>query len=260
MFLMDIQEEIKKIAPAIQLNKEKIKILFVEKLQNNEPDFLHMFQDDVNKIEGFTMSLIDMVFGAVMQESLKQFIPSIKPMVHQYQSLGLLPDHYKNLGKYLIISIREALEESVTHEEIIAFQLIFYRLAEIATRLEKSDYKKVKIGMQTWFFKSFRVVKKVQESDLVVLIYIVPIDGKIAPIDGTDNYVSVRLTMLNEAPSLQQSFPVIEKTGHKGYVMTINRSANIQKNDRLTDYLFNRLTEGDTLEITSPKSNKKYNR
>ena len=251
MFLVDIQKEIKKIAPAIQLNKEKIKILFVEKLQNNEPDFLHMFQDDVNKIEGFTMSLIDMVFGAVMQESLKQFIPSIKPMVHQYQSLGLLPDHYKNLGKYLIISIREALEESVTHEEIIAFQLIFYRLAEIATRLEKSDYKKVKIGMQTWFFKSFRVVKKVQESDLVVLIYIVPIDGNIAPIHGTDNFVSVRLTMLNEAPSLQKSYRVIEKTGHKGYVMIINRSAN----DRLTDYLFNRLSEGYTLEITLPKRN-----
>ena len=251
MFLVDIQKEIKKIAPAIQLNKEKIKILFVEKLQNNEPDFLHIFQDDVNKIEGFTMSLIDMVFGAVMQESLKQFIPSIKPMVHQYQSLGLLPDHYKNLGKYLIISIREALEESVTHEEIIAFQLIFYRLAEIATRLEKSDYKKVKISMQTWFFKSFRVVKKVQESDLVVLIYIVPIDGNIAPIHGTDNFVSVRLTMLNEAPSLQKSYRVIEKTGHKGYVMIINRSAN----DRLTDYLFNRLSEGDTLEITLPKRN-----
>lgn len=251
MFLVDIQKEIKKIAPAIQLNKEKIKILFVEKLQNNEPDFLHMFQDDVNKIEGFTMSLIDMVFGAVMQESLKQFIPSIKPMVHQYQSLGLLPDHYKNLGKYLIISIREALEESVTHEEIIAFQLIFYRLAEIATRLEKSDYKKVKIGMQTWFFKSFRVVKKVQESDLVVLIYIVPIDGNIAPIHGTDNFVSVRLTTLNEAPSLKKSYRVIEKTGHKGYVMIINRSAN----DRLTDYLFNRLSEGDTLEITLPKRN-----
>jgi len=251
MFLVDIQKEIKKIAPAIQQNKEKIKILFVEKLQNNEPDFLHMFQDDVNKIEGFTMSLIDMVFGAVMQESLKQFIPSIKPMVHQYQSLGLLPDHYKNLGKYLIISIREALEESVTHEEIIAFQLIFYRLAEIATRLEKSDYKKVKIGMQTWFFKSFRVVKKVQESDLVVLIYIVPIDGNIAPIHGTDNFVSVRLTMLNEAPSLQKSYRVIEKTGHKGYVMIINRSAN----DRLTDYLFNRLSEGYTLEITLPKRN-----
>lgn len=255
MFLVDIQKEIKKIAPAIQLNNEKIKILFVEKLQNNEPDFLHMFQDDVNKIEGFTTSLIDMVFGAVMQESLKQFIPSIKPMVHQYQSLGLLPDHYKNLGKYLIISIREALEESVTHEEIIAFQLIFYRLAEIATRLEKSDYKKVKIGMQTWFFKSFRVVKKVPESDLVVLIYIVPIDGKIVPIHGTDNFVSVRLKMLNDAPSLQKSYRVIEKTGHKGYVMIINRSANIHKNDHLTEYLFNQLSEGDTLEITLPKRN-----
>lgn len=253
MFSKETITEIKKLASAISVNGEIVKEVFIENLQKNAPELLHILYQILQKSGRSNISLIDAVYRATMQiEHIDRFVPSVMQVAHKHRSLGIQPEHYPIVGQYLIASIREALGEKATEEGITALQLAFNRIADIFIQVEKDLYQAVELEGGWRLFKPFRIVKKELKNDGLVVLHIVPLDGKIVPVTETGKYVSVRIKIPGETYFLTHQYAVAEEKELSGYVLTMYPSLNFHKNDRVTDFILDVAMEGDLLEISSP--------
>ncbi|KOS67870.1 hypothetical protein AEA09_04415 [Lysinibacillus contaminans] len=253
MLSLETINEIKKIASAISVNGEIIKKIFIEKLQKNVPELLHIFYQILQKSGRSKISLIDAVYSAAMQiEHIDRFVPAVMQVAHKHRSLGIQPEHYPIVGQHLVDSIQEALGNQATEAGIAALQLAFNRIADVFIQVEKELYQAVELEGGWRLFKPFRIVKKELKNDGAMVLYIVPLDGKIVPVTEAGKYVSVRIKMPGETYFLNHQYAVAEEKELGGYVLTMYPSLNFHMNDRVTDYILDVAMEGDILEISSP--------
>ena len=115
MFSIETIKEIKNLASEINVNEEIVKKIFVEKLELNAPELLHIFSQILQKSGRSKISLIQAVYTAVMQiEHVDRFVPTLMQVAHKHRSLGIQPEHYAEVLEHLTDSIRDALGERAT--------------------------------------------------------------------------------------------------------------------------------------------------
>lgn len=253
MFSIETIKEIKNLASEINVNGEKVKKIFVEKLELNAPELLHIFHQILQKSGRSKISLIQAVYTAAMQiEHLDRFVPTVMQVAHKHRSLGIQPEHYSVVREHLTASIQEALGERATEQGMAALQLAFNRLADVFIQVEKDLYHAVEIEGGWRLFKPFRILNKELKNNGAMVLRIVPLDGKIVPVIDTGKYVSVRMKIANETYFSNNQYAVSEEKDLGGYVLTLYSSPNLYMSDLVTDYLLDVAAEGDLLEISAP--------
>jgi len=100
----------------------------------------------------------------------------------KHVSLQVKPEHYPIVGKYLLGAIQQVLGDAATPEILDAWAAAYGQLADIMIGQEKklSD-SAAALGGGWHGFKSFRVERKVQESEFMFSFYLVPEDGTSLP-------------------------------------------------------------------------------
>jgi nitric oxide dioxygenase len=115
-------------------------------------------------------------------DRLENLGPLASKIVNKHVSLGVRPEHYPIVGKYLLRSIREVLgPETATDAVIDAWLAAYTQLADILIAAEEGAYKSLEDSEGGWRnFRPFTLVRKVQESDEIISFYFVPNDqGKV---------------------------------------------------------------------------------
>ena len=83
-------------------------------------------------------------------------------IAHKHVSLGILPEHYPIVGKYLLGAIKEVLGDAATDEIIEAWAQAYGMIAEIFISVEEDLYKAAENKGGWRLFKDFTIAKKVE--------------------------------------------------------------------------------------------------
>lgn len=65
----------------------------------------------------------------------------MKLIAHKHRSLGIKPEHYPIVGKYLIAAIKDVLKDAATDEIIQAWTEAYGVLADTFISIEKEMYE-----------------------------------------------------------------------------------------------------------------------
>lgn len=119
---------------------------------------------------------------------------AIELIAQKHASLRVKPEHYPIVGTHLLASIREVLGEAATDEVIAAWGEAYHFLANVLLKREGQIYQAQAATPQGWEgFRSFKVVNKVKENDIITSFYLSPADEGGIPKFYPGQYITVRL-------------------------------------------------------------------
>ncbi|WVQ76531.1 hypothetical protein IAR50_006201 [Cryptococcus sp. DSM 104548] len=140
---------------------------------------------------------------------LTPLLPTVDRIAHKHTSLHITPEQYGIVGKHLIQSIVDILGEAVTPEIGDAWYNGYWNLAHVFIDREKDIYSAAVHagGWEGW--RSFKVVKRVKESEEITSFYLKPADGSDKPLPsfkpGQYTAVSMMVPALGHKQARQYS-------------------------------------------------------
>src|SRR5699024_2772216 len=140
---------------------------------------LNMF-NEVNQKEGKQQqALANLVYEAAKNiDQLENVLDEVKLVAHKHRGLGVKPEHYPIVGKYLLLAIKEVLGDNETKDFKNSREKAYVVIAQVVIDNEKELYEEAAeqpCGLDR--FKDFVVVEKVKESDVITSLYLKPYDN-----------------------------------------------------------------------------------
>ena len=112
----------------------------------------------------------------------------------KHGSLEVKAEHYPVVGHHLLGAIKQVMGGAATPDILDAWGAAYGQLAAIMTGTEQALYDEGAAQVGGWRgFKPFRVVRKMEESEVISSFYLQPLDGAPLPPFKPGQYVSVRL-------------------------------------------------------------------
>jgi nitric oxide dioxygenase len=156
-------------------------------------------------------------------ENLEVLSGAVELIAQKHASLMIKPEHYPIVGENLLASIREVLGEAATDDIINAWAEAYGFLADILTGREAEIYAENANKPGGWEgFKSFRVIRKEQESTNITSFYLTPVDGKPLPSFKSGQYVTVRLPVSNGQTTMR-NYSLSDSSGQDWYRISVKR-------------------------------------
>ncbi|MCZ4142668.1 nitric oxide dioxygenase, partial [Escherichia coli] len=103
-------------------------------------------------------------------------------------------------------------------------------------------------------FRSFRVAKKVPESDLITSFYLVPEDGSAIAAFVPGQYISVKLTPPGQSTTHIRQYSLSDAPGKPYYRISVKREqgASERPDGVISNHLHDDLDEGSLVEVSAP--------
>lgn len=99
-------------------------------------------------------------------------------------------------------------------------------------------------------FKDFVVKKKVMENDDIFSLYLEPVDGSKVAMPKAGQFIGIKLKTEDEAlKKVIRMYSLSMKPNEDYYRISIK----VVEDGRMTNYLLDKINEGDLLEVTAPK-------
>src|SRR5699024_12410134 len=104
-------------APILEVHGATITTVFCKNMFINHPELLNMF-NEVNQKEGKQQqALANLVYEAAKNmDQLENVLDEVKLVAHKHRVLGVKPEHYQIVGKYLLLAIKKVLGDDVTND------------------------------------------------------------------------------------------------------------------------------------------------
>jgi nitric oxide dioxygenase len=249
-------EIIKSTVPVLEKYGEQITKHFYQTMFANHPELLNIF-NHVNQKEGKQQkALAASVYAAAQHiDNLEAILPVVKRIAHKHRSLGIKPEHYPIVGKYLLMAIKDVLGDAATDEIIEAWKEAYGVIADVFIQVEAEMYKETEEAEGGWKdFCKFVVAKKVKESDVITSFYLTPEDGGAISEFLPGQYVSVKLNIPGEEYTHIRQYSLSDAPGKDYYRISVKREAATEQKPAgiVSNYLHDHIQEGDILELSAP--------
>ncbi|MFB6466554.1 NO-inducible flavohemoprotein [Cytobacillus sp. Hz8] len=247
---------IKSTVPVLEVHGEAITKRFYQMMFTNHPELLNIFNHANQKQGRQQKALANTVYAAAQYiDQLETILPVVTQIAHKHRSLGIKPEHYPIVGEHLILAIKDVLKEAATDEIIDAWTEAYGIIADAFIGVEENLYEKAEKKVGGWKdFRSFKVVKKVEESAVITSFYLKPADnGEISSfIPG--QYISVKVTIPGQANTHIRQYSLSDSSDKDYYRISVKREAgdSNRPDGMVSTYLHSKIQEGDVLEISAP--------
>jgi nitric oxide dioxygenase len=246
--------------PALREHGEEITTIFYKEMLAAHPQ-LHNYFNSVNQANGRqprALTAIILNFAANINHT-SELIPKLERMCHKHCSLGIQPEHYEIVGKYLIRAFGDVLGASMTPEVEAAWTRAYWILAKMLIGREAQMYKDFE-GWKGW--RRFRIDRKVAESDDIFSFYLVPKDGRRLPSFMPGQYVSVRLDVPSMGYVQSRQYSLSERPRPDYYRITIKRDLGshvacpggtaVMRPGVVSNLLIDHKKPGDEVDVSHP--------
>ncbi|HUE92503.1 NO-inducible flavohemoprotein [Pseudomonas sp.] len=181
-------------------------------------------------------------------DKLEALGPLVGQIVNKHVSLQILPEYYPIVGSCLLQAIREVLGAEIATDEVIAAWAGAYgQLADILIEAEESVYAATADAPGGWRgARSFRLSRKVQESEEIVSLYLAPADGGSLPPFQAGQYIGLRLLLDGEEQRRNYSLSALGDG--REYRISVKREVG----GKVSNYLHDQLQVGASLELFAP--------
>lgn len=246
---------IKSTVPVLEEHGEKITTQFYQMMFANHPELLNIFNHANQKQGRQQKALAGTVYAAAKYiDHLETILPVVNQIAHKHRSLGILPEHYPIVGKYLLLAIKEVLGDAATDEIIHAWSQAYNVIADAFISIEAEMYQETAVQTGGWDgFRSFVVDRKVMESDVITSFYLKPEDKKAIATFKPGQYISIKLDIEGEQFTHIRQYSLSDAPGKDYYRISVKREAGTANPDgRISNYLHDSLNEGDIIQISAP--------
>jgi nitric oxide dioxygenase len=180
---------------------------------------------------------------------------AVELIAQKHCSLGIQPELYPVVGKYLLAAIKEVLGDGATDEIIAAWAEAYGFLAEIFIGREEQIYAAQLTARGGWNgYRRFVVERKVAENPIVTSFYLVPEDGSTLATFKPGQYITVKIDH-PRTPTSPRNYSLSDRpdTGH--YRISVKRETGSTANTPgglISNYLHDEVVEGSILDIGPP--------
>jgi nitric oxide dioxygenase len=249
-------EIIKSTVPVLEQYGEQITKHFYKTMLSNHPELLNIFNHTNQKQGRQQKALAAGVYAAAKHiDQLEVILPVVTQIAHKHRSIGIKPEHYPIVGKYLLMAIKDVLGDAATDETIEAWKEAYGVLADVFIQVEAQLYKEAEEAEGGWKdFRKFVVKKKVKESDVITSFYLVPEDGNAIAEFSPGQYVSIKVKIPGEPYTHIRQYSMSDAPGKEYYRISVKREAATEQKPAgiVSNYLHDHIQEGDILELSVP--------
>lgn len=246
---------IKATIPVLEVHGEAITRRFYERLFEAHPELLNVFNINNQRQGRQQAALANAVYAAAVHiEKLDAIIPVVKQIGAKHRSLGVLPEHYPIVGEHLLGAMRDVLQESATDEIIAAWAEAYGIIAQAFIDVEKELYEEAVKQPGGWEgLRSFRIARRVKESDVIDSFYLEPLDQKPIASYQPGQYLTLQLKAPGVDYAQMRHYSLSDSPNKSYYRISVKRE---DERDATPGGLISRyihsLAVGDTVEVAAP--------
>lgn len=240
---------VKSTAPILQEHGELLTKHFYKRMFEHNPEVAPLF-NPANQFAGSQQRALASAICAYAAniDNLEVLGGAVELIAQKHASLRIKPEHYPIVGANLLASIREVLGEGATDDIINAWGEAYGFLADILIGREAQLYKEQSAMPGGWEdFKSFRIIKKEKENDIITSFYLVPAEGGPVPDFKPGQYITVRVPSPCGHTTMR-NYSLSDKPGNDYLRISVKRETG-PKADTPKGYVSNLLH--DSMEVNS---------
>lgn len=232
--------------PLLEIGGEALACHFYNLLLNDHPQLSSFFNlthlSDGNQPRALARSVI---MYAKNINQLEQLGDLVNRVVNKHVALQIQPEHYPLVGASLLKAMAQVLGEEVATAEVLqAWGAAYDQLAGILIAAESEAYDLTAASVGGWRgARSFRLVRRIRESEEIVSLYFEPVDGGpvLAAKPGQYVALSARIDgqLLRRTYSLSASGP---------YRISVKR----EPGGKMSNYLHDQMPIGAVIELFAP--------
>ncbi|MBZ9713592.1 NO-inducible flavohemoprotein [Deinococcus multiflagellatus] len=248
---------IKATVPALEAHGETITRTFYASMFAAHPELLNIFNPANQQTGRQARSLAASVLAyAANIEHPERLGGMVTRIAHKHVSLEVLPEHYPVVGEHLLGAIAAVLGEAATPEILAAWAAAYEQLAGIMMGAEAQMYRSAE--QAGWRgFKSFRVVRKVQESRLIASLELEPADDQPLPPFQPGQYLSLNLQVPGQTTRQIRQYSLVSAPNGRSYTIAVKRELApahdpLVPGGLISNALHDHVQEGDELLVHMP--------
>ncbi|MEQ2464627.1 NO-inducible flavohemoprotein [Niallia hominis] len=246
---------IKSTVPVLQVHGTQITTVFYKNMFTAHPELLNIF-NHANQAKGRQQTaLANTVLAAAQNiDQLETIIPVVKQIAHKHRSLMIKAEHYPIVGEFLLKAIKEVLGDAATDEIIQAWADAYGVIAQVFIDIEKQMYEESAAKTGGWSdYKEFKVINKVQESEVITSFYLAPADGSSLPAYEAGQYITIRLSIPGENFLFNRQYSLSSASNKEYFRISVKKEVTTENPDgKVSNYLHSDINVNDTLEVTVP--------
>lgn len=253
--------------PVLKSEGETITSLLYASLLHNHPD-LHNLFNSVNQANGRQpRALLSVILAfAAAPGHTAELIPKLERVCQRHCSLGITPDQYGLVKKYLLEAFARVLGPEWTPELAAAWSKAYDLLARMLVGRETQLYREFG-DWKGWRF--FKIKDKVLEAEDFYSYTLKPSDGKPLPKFLPGQYVSVRVEVPKIGYLQSRQYSLSDAPREDCYRISIKRDKGIQqgkgigsfhlKPGLVSNLLIDDYNIGDLISISHPTGGFHFN-
>ncbi len=247
---------VKATVPVLAEHGKAITSHFYQELFIAHPELKNIFNQSNQRKGEQPQALANAVYAAAANiDQLENILPVVQQIAHKHRSLNIKPEHYPIVGEYLLKAMRHVLQEAATDEIIEAWGKAYNVIADVFIQVEKGLYDEAADQNGGWTgYRSFQVVKKEKESDVITSFYLQPADEGLLPDYQAGQYITIKVNIPGVPYTCQRQYSLSCKPNREYFRISVKREDGVAGNPDgvVSRFLHNSIEEGDTLEVSAP--------
>jgi nitric oxide dioxygenase len=244
-------EIIKATVPAVGAHADEITACFYPLMFEQYPEVIPYF-NQTNQGKGTQAKALAnaVVAYASNIDELGNLSDAVNKIVQKHCSLGIAPGQYDIVGNCLLQAIAKVLGDAATDEVIDAWGKAYAQLAGILIAAEEAVYAATEQREGGWRGeRSFKLMKRVDESSVITSFYFEPCDGGAVPEFEAGQFITVVLEVDGE--NVRRNYSLSDAPG-TGYLRI---SVKREPQGAVSNHLHNEFVVGDEVRLLPPCGN-----
>lgn len=242
--------------PVLRTHGLAITTVFYRNMLNAHPELYNLFNLGNQANGSQQQSLASAVFAyAANIENQAALAPVIERIVHKHVSIGILPDHYPIVGKYLLGAIREVLGDAATPELMAAWDEAYWLLAGALIAAEARLYAANDGVEHQWMDMEVTSKEHVTDDIVAITLRLTKTNAQAAlPAFKPGQYVSVGVYI--DALNVRQirQYSLSDEDDGQSYRITVKREKGdeFKPNGMISHWLHQHVRVGSKLSVSHP--------
>lgn len=237
--------------PVLREHGVAITTVFYRNMFAAHPELTNLFNMGNQANGSQQQSLAAAVFAyAANIDNPGALAPVINRIVHKHVSLGIKPQHYPIVGRFLLGAIQEILGDAATPPLLAAWDEAYNALAQLFIDAERQLY--AACGIEPGATRPMRVLAVRQESEDVLSITLTPDDGQPVPPFKAGQYVSCAVTFDDGSHQLRQ-YSLSDAHDAQQLRISVKRErAGAGPQGQVSNWIHERVAPGSVLQLSHP--------
>lgn len=253
---MTVTQDQKKLlqstANVLKDNGKEIMSKFYTALFSEHPEYRSYFNQTNQETGKQPEAMAETIYHFVQYlDNLDAMKPQMSRLSSKHRAVGVKPELYPTLGKYLVGAITQALGSKATPDVVAAWNALYSQMAATFIEREKKLYAELGDNEADRGFVSFAITKKDVIADGPT--YLVTLERK----DGgklwnytPGQYITIRIE--KNGTQHQGHYTLVEPSNGKNYTIAFKQGKKTDQNIIVNDEIASNRQVGGTVLVSGP--------